>query len=158
MKKTRETSRSEKFEARAPDGHHRDYILLLFVRLVCKSTLICFSFFFFNDSRIASHSPFACKWQNRFSDSEPVTVRFSSNKDGTSDIQIPRNSSKLHPAPCIHDVCCVHRLGPSYTSKQNVLFLILLILLTKLTNQKRDICRHLILYPLQLGPPFPNDA
>ena len=25
-------------------------------------------------------------------------------------------------------------------------------------NQKKGICRHRILYPLQLGPPFPNDV
>ena len=31
MKKTRITSHLEKFEARALDGHTRDYILLLFV-------------------------------------------------------------------------------------------------------------------------------
>ena len=40
VKKTRETSLMEKFEARASDGHHRDYILLLFVGLARKSTLI----------------------------------------------------------------------------------------------------------------------
>ena len=33
VKKTRGTSYSEKFEARAPDGHHKDCILLLFVGL-----------------------------------------------------------------------------------------------------------------------------
>ena len=71
---------------------------------------------------------------------------------------MPRNSSELHPAPCMHDVQCVCRLGPSHTSKQNFLSLILLILLPKLMNQKRDICRCYILYPLRLGPPFPNDA
>ena len=41
---------------------------------------------------------------------------------------------------------------------KNILFLILLIPLANLTNQKRGICRHCILYPLRLGPPFPNDA
>ena len=51
-----------------------------------------------------------------------------------------------------------HGLGQSRTSKQNVLSLILLILLAKLTNQKKGICRYHILYPLQLGPSFPNDA
>ena len=33
-------------EARAPNGHHRDYILLLFVGLARKSTLVCFLFLF----------------------------------------------------------------------------------------------------------------
>jgi len=41
--------------------------------------------------------------------------------------------------------------------KQNFLSLIILILLAELTNQKRGICRHRILYPLQLWPPFAND-
>ena len=47
VKKTGGTSHSEKFEARAPDRHHRDYILLLFVGLTRKSTLVCFLFFSF---------------------------------------------------------------------------------------------------------------
>ena len=46
VKKTRGTSHLEKFEARAPNGHHRDYILLLFVRLAHKSTFACFIFSF----------------------------------------------------------------------------------------------------------------
>ena len=33
VKKTRETSHPKKFEARAPDGHHRNCILLLFIEL-----------------------------------------------------------------------------------------------------------------------------
>ena len=86
VKKTRGTSRPEKFEARIPDGHHRDYILLMFIGLAYKSTLICFSFFFFNDSRIASHLPFACKWQNKFWDNEPIIAHFPSNRGGTLDI------------------------------------------------------------------------
>ena len=117
-----------------------------------------FPFFFFSDSRIVRHLPFACKWQNRFWDNKPVIARFSSNKGGTLDIRISHISSKLHPTPCMRDVFRVHGLGPSHTSKQNVLSLILLILLVKLINQKRDICRHCILYPLWLGPSFPNDA
>ena len=40
VKKVRGTSRPKKFEARALDGHHRDYILLLFVGLAHKSTLV----------------------------------------------------------------------------------------------------------------------
>jgi len=56
------------------------------------------------------------------------------------------------------DVCHVRGLGPSRTLKQNVLSLILLILLAEITNQKKGIYRHLILYPLQLRPLFPNDA
>ena len=116
-----------------------------------------FFFFFLSDFRIMSHSPFACKWQNRFWDSKPIVARFLSNKSGTSDIQIPHSSLELHPALCMHDVCCVHGLGANRTSEQNVLSLILLILLAKLTNQKMGICRHCILYPLRLRPPFPND-
>ena len=58
----------------------------------------------------------------------------------------------------MRDVCHVHRLGPSHTLKQNVLSLILLIPLVKLTNQKMGICRHHILYPLRLGLPFYNDV
>jgi len=46
VKKTRGTSHLEKFEARALNGHHRDYILLLFVGFACKSTLVCLLFFF----------------------------------------------------------------------------------------------------------------
>ena len=44
--KTRGTSHPEKFEERALDGHHRDYILLLFVELAHKSTLVYFLFSF----------------------------------------------------------------------------------------------------------------
>ena len=118
MKKTRGTTHPKKFEAKAPNGHHRDYILLLFIRLARKSTLVCFLFSF-----LVSHLPFACKWQNRFWDNEPVIAHFSSNKGGTSDIQIPRSSSKLHPAQCMRDVCHVRGLGSSHTSKQNVFLL-----------------------------------
>ena len=156
MKKTRGIIHPENFEARVPNGHHRYYILLLFVGLARKSTLVCFLFFFLSDSRIVRYSPFACKWQNRLWDSEPVITHFPSNKGGTLNIRIPHNSSELHPAPCMCDVCHVSGLGLSHTSKQNVLSLILLIPFAKLTNQKKGICRHHILYPLQLGPPFPN--
>ena len=65
---------------------------------------------------------------------------------------------KLHPAPCMNVMCRVYRLGLNRTSKQNVLSLILLISLAELTNQKRGICKHRILYLLRLGPPFPNDG
>ena len=92
-----------------------------------------------------SHSLFACDWQNRFWDSEPFIAHFSSNKGGNSDMQIPRDSAELHPTPSIRVVCRVRGLGLSRTSKQNVLSLILLILLVKLTNQKRGICKHHIL-------------
>ena len=44
VKKARGTSCSEKFKARASNGHHRDYILLFFVGLARKSTLVCFLF------------------------------------------------------------------------------------------------------------------
>ena len=40
-KKAKGTSHPEKFKAKAPDGHHKDYILLLFVGLARKSTLVC---------------------------------------------------------------------------------------------------------------------
>ena len=105
-----------------------------------------------------SYSPFACNWQNRFWNSEPVVSRFPSNKGGNSDIRIPHNSLELHPSLCLGDVCRVYGLGPSRMSKQNILSLILLVPLKKLTNKKRGIRRHRILYSLQLGPPFPNDV
>ena len=114
--------------------------------------------FLFSDSRIVSYSPFACNWQNKFWDSEPAVARFPRNKGGNSDIWIPHNSSELHLTPCMRDVCHVHGLGPNCISKQNVLSLILLILLMKLTNQKRGIYRHRILYSLQLKPSFPINA
>ena len=60
-KKIKGISHPEKFKARALDGLHRDYILLLFVGLARKSILVCFLFFLFSESRIVSHSPFACK-------------------------------------------------------------------------------------------------
>jgi len=113
--------------------------------------------FYFNDSRIVSRSPFACNWQNRFLDSETVVAHFPSNKSGNLEIQIPRDSSELHPVPCMRVICCVCGLGPKHTSKQ-VLSLILLILLVDLTNQNKGICRHRILYPLRIGPLFPNDV
>ena len=47
VKKARGKSHPEKFEAIAPNRHHRDYILLLFVGLARKSTLCLFSFFLF---------------------------------------------------------------------------------------------------------------
>ena len=46
VKKTKGTNHLEKFEARAPDGHHIDYILLLFVGIAHKSTLCLFTFSF----------------------------------------------------------------------------------------------------------------
>ena len=49
-------------------------------------------------------------------------------------------------------------VGSESFVETNVLSLILLILLAKLTNKKRGIYRHRILYTLQLGPPFPNDG
>ena len=111
--------------------------------------------FFLSDSRIVSYSPFAYKWKNRFWDNEPIVAHFSSNKGGTSNIRIPHSSSELHPALCMHDVCCVRGLGPSRTSKQNVLSLILLIPIAKFMNQKRGIYRYLNLYLLRLGPRSP---
>ena len=157
VKKTRGASHPKKFEARALSGHHKYYIPLLFVRLAQKVPSLFF-FFPLTDSRIVSHSPFACKWQNRFWDNKLVITYFPSNTSGTSNIRIPRSSPELPRTPCMRDVCHVRGLGPSHTSKQNVLSLILLILSAKLTNQKKGICRHYILYPLQLGPLFPNNA
>ena len=40
-KKAKRTSHPEKFDAKALNGHHKDYILLLFVGLARKSTLVC---------------------------------------------------------------------------------------------------------------------
>ena len=137
--------------------HQNKMFCLLLVRLARKAPLFVF-FFFLSYSMIVSHSPFACKWQKRFWDSKPIVAHFPSNKSGTSDIRIPCNSLELHPARCMRDVCRVGGLGPSHTSKQNVLSLILLIPLAKLMNQMREICRQRILYPLQFEPPFPNNA
>ena len=91
---------------------------------------------FFSDSRIVSHSPFACNWQNRFLDCELIITCFSSNTSGTSNVRIPRNSAELHPTPCICDMCHERGLGSSRKLKQNVLSLILLIPLAKLISQK----------------------
>ena len=46
VKKIRVTTHLKKFEARALDGHHRDYMLLLSVRLARQSTHCLFSFSF----------------------------------------------------------------------------------------------------------------
>ena len=46
VKMTRGTSHLEKFKARAPDGHNRGYILLLFVGLVRRAPLFVFVFLF----------------------------------------------------------------------------------------------------------------
>ena len=55
----------------------------------------------------------------------------------------------------MRDVCHVRGLGSSRTLKQNVFSLILLTPFVKLTNQKRSICRHRILYPFRLEPRSP---
>ena len=47
VKMRRGTSHPKKFEARALDGHHKDYIHLLFIGLASKSTRVCFLFLFF---------------------------------------------------------------------------------------------------------------
>ena len=120
--------------------------------------LLALFVFLFSDFRIVSHLPLACNWQNSFWDSELVVARFPSNKGGNLYIRIPCNSSELNPAPCMCDVCHVCGLGSNWSLKQNVLSLIILISLVKLTNQKRGICRHRILYPIRLKPLFPNDA
>ena len=46
MKKITGASHPEKFEARALNGHHRVYILLLFVGLVRRAPLFVFVFLF----------------------------------------------------------------------------------------------------------------
>ena len=102
--------------------------------------------FLFNDSRIVSHYPFACNWQNKLWDSEPVIAHFPSNKGRNLDIKVPCNSAELHLAPCICVVCCVRGLGLSRMSKQNFLSLILLIPSAELTNKKKTgIFTHHIL-------------
>ena len=83
--------------------------------------------FLFNDSRIVSHLPFACNWQIRFLDSEPIVTRFPSNTSRTLDTRIPCNSAGLHLAPYMHVVRRVRWLGSSCTLKENVLSLILSI-------------------------------
>ena len=63
---------------------------------------------FFSDSRIVSHSPFTCNWQNRFLDCELIITCFSSNTSGTSNVRIPRNSAELHPPHvCMLFAVCV---------------------------------------------------
>ena len=84
-----------------------------------------------------SHFPFTCNWQTKFLDSEPIVARFLSNTYGTSDIRIPQNSAELQLATCMRVVFHMRRLGPSSTSKQNVLSLILLIPLVELMNKKK---------------------
>ena len=105
-----------------------------------------------------SHLPFAYDWQNRLWDSKPVVARFLRKTGGNSNIRIPHNSSELHPTLCMRDMCRVHGLDPSRTLNQIFLSLIFLISLVKHMNQKRGICRHRILYPLQLELLFPNDS
>ena len=62
--------------------------------------------FLFSNSKIMSHSPFACNWKKKgFWDSEPIFTHFPSNKSGTSDIRIPCNSTELHPYPMY--TCCL---------------------------------------------------
>ena len=104
--------------------------------------------FYFLVTRIVSHSPFACNWQKMFWNSEPVVAYFSSNKGRTLNLQIPQNSTELHPAPCMRVICRVRGLGLSRTLKKKILSLILLIQLVELTNQKRGIGRQSNLYPL----------
>ena len=109
-------------------------------------------FFFFSDSRIVSHSPCACNWQNRYWDNEPIVARFPNNKCGiqTYESHVTLRSYTPPHVCMLCVVCRVCGLGATYTSKQNIFSLILLILLAKLTNQKRGIYR--------LRPPFPNDG
>ena len=105
-----------------------------------------------------SHLPFACNRQNRFLESEPIVTHFSSNKGWNSGIRIPHDFAELYPTPCMRVVYRVCGFDLSCTSKQNVLSFILLISLVELTNQKRGIYRHCILYPLRLESSFPSDV
>ena len=82
-------------------------------------------FFFLSDSRIGSHSPFACNWQNKFWDSELAIARFPSKKGGNSDIRIPHNFAELHPTPCMREVCCVRGLGRIV--RRNKMFFLLFV-------------------------------
>ena len=67
--------------------------------------------FLFSDFRIVSHSPFAYDGQNRFWNGEPIVAYLLRNNGENWDILIPCNSSELHPAPCMRDVCHVHGFG-----------------------------------------------
>ena len=75
--------------------------------------LLALFVFLFSDFKIVSHLHFVCNWQNKFWNSEPVIAHFLSNNGGNWDILIPRNSSKLHLAPFMRDVC--HMRGFSKT-------------------------------------------
>ena len=58
-----------------------------------------------------SHLPFACKWQNRFWDSEPIISHFPSNKGGTLDIQISHSFLELQLVLMHTQLCsCIRRL------------------------------------------------
>ena len=46
VKKTREANHPEKFKVRALDGHHKEYIFLLFIGLALRSPLFVFLFLF----------------------------------------------------------------------------------------------------------------
>ena len=95
-------------------------------------------------------------WQTKFWDSEPIVARFPSNTHGTLGVWIPHNSFELNLTPCMCIVCHMRGLSSSRMSKQNVLSLFLLIPLTKLTNQKKGNCRHLIWYPLMTQASVPQ--
>ena len=147
--------------------HTHIYIYIyIYIHLAHKSTLfiwlmvevvghVFFFFFFLSDSRVVSHSHFACNWQTRFWDSEPVVTRFPSNTRRTSDIQIPCNSKELHPIPCMRVVCRMHGLGLSRTLKQNVLSLFLLISFVELTNQKEAFVDTSLCTPYNSDPCSP---
>ena len=54
---------------------------------------------------------------------------------------------------------CVVCIGWAWAvCQKKYIYILSLILLIPLAKQKMDICRNRILYPLWLGPPFPNDA
>ena len=106
----------EKFEVRAPNGHHRyiyPFKLIIapclfgwWLRLLAFFILFYFILFFFKWLR--THSPFAYNWRNRFRDSEPVVAYFLSSKGWNSNIWIPRDSAELYLANvCVLYAMCV---------------------------------------------------
>ena len=80
--------------------------------------------FLFSDFRIVSHSPFAYDGQNRFWNSEPIVAHLLRNNGENWDILIPCNSSELHPAPFMRDVCRVRGFGKTGSEIVNVSLLV----------------------------------
>ena len=80
--------------------------------------------FLFSDFRIVSHSPFAYDGQNRFWNGEPIVAYLLRNNGENWDILIPCNSSELHPAPFMRDVCRVRGFGKTGSEIVNVSLLV----------------------------------